>query len=67
MRLPAKSLGLLILSGLFNVASVADPLHPLGQEGTWRHEFSGWQFPRTVSDFTRVHISETAENSYQGE
>lgn len=34
--------------------SLADPLHKFGNEGAWRHEDSGWLFPRQIGAFTRV-------------
>jgi hypothetical protein len=43
-----------LLVGLTSSISVADPLHPFGNDGTWRHEYSGWQFARQVGGFSRV-------------
>jgi hypothetical protein len=39
---------------LTSAISTADPLHPFGNEGAWRHEYSGWQFAKQVGDFSRV-------------
>jgi hypothetical protein len=43
-----------LLVGLTSAIGVADPLHPFGNEGGWRHEFSGWQFAKQVGGFSRV-------------
>jgi hypothetical protein len=42
-----------LLIGLASSISTADPLHPIDNEGTWRHEFSGWQFAKQVDGFSR--------------
>lgn len=33
---------------------MADPLHAVGDDGTYRHEDSGWLFRAQVADFERV-------------
>lgn len=43
-----------LLAGLTSSIGSADPLHPFGNEGAWRHEYSGWQFTKQVGDFSRV-------------
>lgn len=43
-----------LLVGLTSSISTADPLHPFGNEGAWRHEYSGWQFAKQVGGFSRV-------------
>jgi hypothetical protein len=43
-----------VLAGLTSTIGSADPLHPFGNEGAWRHEYSGWQFARQVGGFSRV-------------
>lgn len=43
-----------LLVGLTSSISIADPLHPFGNEGAWRHEYSGWQFTKQVGGFSRV-------------
>jgi hypothetical protein len=43
-----------LLAGLASSIGTADPLHPFGNEGAWRHEYSGWQFARQVDGFSRV-------------
>lgn len=49
-----KKTCVLAASLLVSLPSTADPLHPFGNEGAWRHEYSGWQFTRQVGDFSRV-------------
>jgi hypothetical protein len=43
-----------LLLALTSSIGTADPLHPFGNEGAWRHEYSGWQFAKQVGDFSRV-------------
>lgn len=43
-----------LLVGLTSSIGSADSLHPFGNEGAWRHEYSGWQFARQVAGFSRV-------------
>lgn len=43
-----------LLVALTGSVSTADSLHPFGNEGAWRHEYSGWQFARQVAGFSRV-------------
>lgn len=38
---------------LWSMLALADPLHKFGGDGAWRHEGSGWMFPRQVGDFDR--------------
>ena len=35
-------------------AGLADPLHKFGPDGGYRHESSGWIFPRHVAGLERV-------------
>jgi hypothetical protein len=43
-----------LLASLTSSIGAADPIHPFGNEGAWRHEYSGWQFAKRVGDFSRV-------------
>jgi hypothetical protein len=43
-----------LLVGSMSSVSTADSLHPFGNEGAWRHEYSGWQFAKQVGGFSRV-------------
>lgn len=43
-----------LIVSLTGSISTADSLHPFGNEGAWRHEYSGWQFARQVGGFSRV-------------
>jgi len=65
MRLSAKSsaFGLLIVGWLTSTSCAADPLHPFQNDGTWRHEFSGWQFPKQVSGLIRVQAPYTIDGN----
>lgn len=49
--------------GLTSAISSADPLHPFGNEGAWRHEFSGWQFVKQVGGFSRVKAPYTIDGN----
>jgi len=42
-----------LFASLASSMSTADPLHPFGNEGAWRHEYSGWQFAKQVGGFSR--------------
>lgn len=44
-------------------ASLADPLHKFGNEGAWRHEDSGWLFPKQIGAFTRVTVPYTIDGN----
>lgn len=46
-----------------SVASTADPLHQFGNEGAWRHEYSGWQFARQVGNFSRAMAPYTIDGN----
>lgn len=52
-----------LLVSLMSSISTADPLHPFGDEGAWRHEYSGWQFTKRVGDFTRVQAPYTIDGN----
>lgn len=52
-----------LLVGLTSSISSADPLHPFGNEGAWRHEYSGWQFPKVVGGFSRVMAPYTIDGN----
>jgi hypothetical protein len=52
-----------LLVSLTSSIGTADPLHPFGNEGAWRHEYSGWQFLRQVGDFSRVMAPYTIDGS----
>ncbi len=57
MKLMAKTqaLALIALAGwLAGADSLADPLHKVGDQSAWRHENSGWLFPKQVGSFTRA-------------
>lgn len=43
--------------------SLADPLHKFGDEGAWRHEDSGWLFPKQMGAFTRVTVPYTIDGN----
>lgn len=43
-----------LLIGLTSTVITADALHPFGNEGAWRHEYSGWQFAERVGGFSRI-------------
>jgi hypothetical protein len=43
-----------LLVGLTSSISTADSLHPFGNAGAWRHEYSGWLFAKQIGDFSRV-------------
>jgi len=51
-KMSVLAVGLLV--GLTSTVGGADPLHPFGNEGDWRHEYSGWRFARQVGGFSRV-------------
>lgn len=44
-------------------ASLADPLHKFGSDGAWRHEDSGWLFPKEIGAFTRVTAPYTIDGN----
>jgi hypothetical protein len=46
-----------------SLASTADPLHQVGNEGAWRHEYSGWQFAKQVGEFSRVMAPYTIDGN----
>lgn len=46
-----------------SLASMADPLHQFGNDGAWRHEYSGWQFAKQVGDFSRVKAPYTIDGN----
>ena len=53
----AKAQGLFVIAlacSLFGPAGLADPMHKYGNAGAYRHEHSGWLFPKQVGDFTRL-------------
>jgi hypothetical protein len=50
----AASAAWLFVAWLSSSTSLADPLHSYGSEGAWRHEHSGWLFPKQVGRFARV-------------
>jgi hypothetical protein len=52
-----------LLGGLASSTSTADALHPFGNEGAWRHEFSGWQFARQVDSFSRTMAPYTIDGN----
>jgi hypothetical protein len=52
-----------LLIGLTSSIGSADPVHPFGNEGAWRHEYSGWQFTRQVGDFSRVMAPYTIDGN----
>lgn len=52
-----------LLVGLTSSIGTADPLHQFGTEGSWRHEYSGWQFARQVGDFSRVMAPYTIDGN----
>lgn len=52
-----------LLIGLTSSIGTADPLHPFGNEGAWRHEYSGWQFAKQVGDFSRVQAPYTIDGN----
>jgi hypothetical protein len=59
----ASGLAASLLVVLTSTISVADPLHPFGNEGAWRHEFSGWQFARQVGALARVMAPYTIDGN----
>jgi hypothetical protein len=52
-----------LLLALTSAIGRADPLHPFGNEGAWRHEYSGWQFARQVAGFSRVKAPYTIDGN----
>lgn len=52
-----------MLVGLTSSIGSADPVHPFGNEGAWRHEYSGWQFTKQVGDFSRVMAPYTIDGN----
>ena len=44
-------------------ASLADPLHKVGDEGAWRHADSGWLFPKQIGGFARVTAPYTIDGN----
>jgi hypothetical protein len=52
-----------LLVGLTSSISSADPLHPFGNEGAWRHEYSGWQFAKQVGGFSRAMAPYTIDGN----
>ena len=45
---------LLLAFSLAATATLADPVHQHGNDGAWRHEYSGWMFPTHVGAFSRT-------------
>lgn len=62
VRIPLST-AVLVTCLLATLPSTADPLHQFGNEGAWRHEYSGWQFTRQVGDFTRVMAPYTIDGN----
>jgi hypothetical protein len=52
-----------LLVGLTSSISTADSLHPIGNAGAWRHEYSGWQFAKQVGGFSRVMAPYTIDGN----
>ena len=52
-----------LLASLTSPIGTADPLHAFGNEGAWRHEYSGWQFARQVADFSRAMAPYTIDGN----
>jgi hypothetical protein len=52
-----------LLAGLTSSIGTADPVHPFGNEGAWRHEYSGWQFTKQVAGFSRVMAPYTIDGN----
>jgi hypothetical protein len=52
-----------LLVALTSSIATADPIHPFGNEGAWRHEYSGWQFARQVGEFARVMAPYTIDGN----
>ena len=61
-KTPARFV-LLIAAWLSSSMSGADPLHKVGNEGAWRHEDSGWMFPKQVGGFARVGAPYTIDGN----
>ena len=54
---------MIALAWLSAPAGLADPLHKAGNEGAYRHEDSGWLFPKQLGDFTRVGAPYTIDGN----
>lgn len=52
-----------LLACVSSSMSLADPLHRVDNGSTWRHEFSGWQFPQQVGEFERVTVPYTIDGN----
>ncbi|MET0533031.1 MAG: hypothetical protein ABW171_02300 [Steroidobacter sp.] len=64
LKVPMKqSTAVLVACLLTSLSSLADPLHPFGNDGAWRHEYSGWQFIKQVVGFTRVMAPYTIDGN----
>ena len=58
------ALVLIALAGwLCSVGSLADPLHKVGDQSAWRHEHSGWLFPKQIGAFTRIGLPYTIDGN----
>lgn len=52
-----------LLLALTSSIGSADPLHQFGNEGAWRHEYSGWLFAKQVATFSRVKAPYTIDGN----
>ncbi len=52
-----------LLAAVTSSIGGADPLHQFGNEGAWRHEYSGWQFAKQVGEFSRVRAPYTIDGN----
>ena len=62
-RSVAAAMALACLLVICAQPSAADPLHKFGGDGTWRHEDSGWLFPKQVGGFARLDAPYTIDGN----
>lgn len=58
----ARVLLSMIACFLADAASLADPLHEIG-DGAVQHEDSGWIFPKQIGEFIRVGVPQTIDGT----
>jgi hypothetical protein len=58
-----KAAGSILAMMLCVQSAPADPLHKFGTEGAWRHEGSGWMFPKHIGGFERIGAPYTIDGN----
>ena len=60
----AQKLAAVMLAWLLSIqASLADPLHKFGNDGAYRHEHSGWIYPRRIGGLELVGAPYTIDGN----